>query len=258
MDVSVFSQPLGNVPAPRIAIDARDRNRPEISARSLVEPRPAAALIQLAVISKNKFFRTCLARCLAQTSADFEVSEYDNAAHWIEQGQATSSGIVLLCADGEKATETLVDADLDFIVQSAQETRVIIVSDFDRSTLMIRALEKGAKGFVTANLDLDVVIGAVRLVNVGGLFVPASGLISMRTDPSSSTDSSGPAESIFTARQLEVLEYVRVGDPNKIIAHKMKMSEATVKIHVRNMMRKLKSNNRTELVCKSNELLGRH
>ena len=59
---------------------------------------------------------------------------------------------------------------------------------------------------------------------------------------------------ILTERQLTVLEILRKGDPNKIIAHKLNMSEATVKIHVRNMMKKIHAKNRTELVCMTSEL----
>ena len=61
--------------------------------------------------------------------------------------------------------------------------------------------------------------------------------------------------SIFTSRQAEVVEALRRGKANKIIAYELKMQESTVKVHVRNIMRKLKATNRTEVVYKLDELL---
>ena len=71
------------------------------------------------------------------------------------------------------------------------------------------------------------------------------------------TTSATPARqaSIFTTRQAEVVEALRRGKANKIIAYELKMQESTVKVHVRNVMRKLKAKNRTEVVYKVNELL---
>ena len=53
---------------------------------------------------------------------------------------------------------------------------------------------------------------------------------------------------IFTVRQAAVVKAIRQGKPNKIIAYELKMKENTVKVHVRNIMRKLKAKNRTQ-VC---------
>nr|WP_246482341.1 LuxR C-terminal-related transcriptional regulator [Methylopila capsulata] len=51
----------------------------------------------------------------------------------------------------------------------------------------------------------------------------------------------------FTARQAAVVDALRQGKANKIIAYELNMRESTVKVHVRNIMRKLKAKNRTEV-----------
>ena len=48
---------------------------------------------------------------------------------------------------------------------------------------------------------------------------------------------------------------LRKGTPNKIIAYNLNMCESTVKVHVRNIMRKLNAKNRTEVAYFSNELM---
>jgi DNA-binding NarL/FixJ family response regulator len=52
----------------------------------------------------------------------------------------------------------------------------------------------------------------------------------------------------LTPRQLEVLDRLREGKPNKLIARDLNMTEATVKVHVRQIMRKLGAANRTQAV----------
>ena len=52
---------------------------------------------------------------------------------------------------------------------------------------------------------------------------------------------------LFTARQAAVIDALRQGKPNKIIAYELKMRESTVKVHVRNIMKKLNATNRTQV-----------
>ena len=59
---------------------------------------------------------------------------------------------------------------------------------------------------------------------------------------------------MFTARQAEVVEALRRGKANKIIAYELHLRESTVKVHIRNIMKKLKATNRTEVAFKINDM----
>jgi DNA-binding NarL/FixJ family response regulator len=61
---------------------------------------------------------------------------------------------------------------------------------------------------------------------------------------------------VFTARQSAVVEAVRHGKANKVIAYELNMRESTVKVHIRNIMRKLKARNRTEVAFLTNNLFS--
>jgi DNA-binding NarL/FixJ family response regulator len=60
---------------------------------------------------------------------------------------------------------------------------------------------------------------------------------------------------ILTARQKAVLELLSRGDTNKVIARRLGMRESTVKVHVRQIMRKFGVSNRTQvaIVCANDE-----
>jgi DNA-binding NarL/FixJ family response regulator len=60
---------------------------------------------------------------------------------------------------------------------------------------------------------------------------------------------------LFTARQAAVVEALRRGKENKIIAYELNMRESTVKMHIKNIMKKLKARNRTEVAFIANEIM---
>jgi DNA-binding CsgD family transcriptional regulator len=60
----------------------------------------------------------------------------------------------------------------------------------------------------------------------------------------------------LTPRELSVVELLREGKPNKLIATALLMQESTVKVHVRNIMKKLHVSNRTHAASVANRLLS--
>jgi DNA-binding NarL/FixJ family response regulator len=212
----------------------------------------------IAIIHENALSRHCLTRCLAAPETNFTSIGYSNVEEWQQDGFEIPGPIVLLCATGRKSTETAVRQNLDLVVQSSPEARVIVVSDCEEPAEIVTALEGGAKGYISMCSELDVALAAIRLVEAGGTFVPASGLLSSRSRNSSAVAEmdmgSKRAASHFTPKQLEVIDRLRQGEPNKIIAYKLNMGECTVKVHVRNIMRKIKARNRTEIAFLTNQL----
>jgi DNA-binding NarL/FixJ family response regulator len=204
------------------------------------------------VISDNAIFRTCLARCLGTMTTDLVAKSYSSLAEWRAEYDEASKGVILLCTRGDVTAECRMKDDLGSILAINSAAKILVISDVENSALVRTALAAGSRGVASMNIDLEVLVGAIRLVAVGGTFVPASSLLAMRSEEQEPEANSG--DGFFSRRQRDVLDYLRQGNPNKIIAFKLKMSEATVKIHVRNMMRKMNARNRTELIFKSHSL----
>ena len=95
----------------------------------------------------------------------------------------------------------------------------------------------------------------IRLVRAGGIFMPPNGFGFQGSAARSDARDTGLAHQ-FTPRQVAVLQHLRQGKANKIIAHELAMSESTVKVHVRNIMKKMKATNRTEVAFRLNRLTG--
>ena len=69
------------------------------------------------------------------------------------------------------------------------------------------------------------------------------------------SSSTRPLSGMFTMREAGVVEALRQGKPNKIIAYELNLCESTVKVHIRNIMKKLKATNRTEIAYKIREMV---
>jgi DNA-binding NarL/FixJ family response regulator len=98
-------------------------------------------------------------------------------------------------------------------------------------------------------------IEVIRLVRAGGTFAPVN-IPLMRQASEQARDHLDPPSNQFTPRQLLVLEHLQRGSANKIIAHELALSEGTVKVHVRNIMKKLRATNRTQAVSRSYKLMS--
>lgn len=108
------------------------------------------------------------------------------------------------------------------------------------------------------SLPADVLVAALRLVLVGGMYflvddaMPVAQPVGAPPSPPQSPPrgddgGAGPAaDRGLTVREHQVLELLRQGRANKLIAHELRISENTVKVHVRRVMRKLKVTNRTQ------------
>ena len=125
---------------------------------------------------------------------------------------------------------------------------VIILCDVDSSDLIRAAFDSGVRGYIpTVSTTLELAIQIMYLVKVGGTFVPSSSL-TPRGIPNR------PISQQFTPRQMAVLDRLKLGKSNKIIAFELEMSESSVKAHIQNIMKKMRVTNRTEVACRAHEL----
>jgi DNA-binding NarL/FixJ family response regulator len=96
-------------------------------------------------------------------------------------------------------------------------------------------------------------MAAIRFVKAGGTFAPLDQLLTNRPDRGPAPPEITPRNSL-TSRQMAVLSLLQQGKANKIIAYELAMSESTVKVHVRNIMRKMGATNRTQVAYKAQKL----
>jgi DNA-binding NarL/FixJ family response regulator len=148
---------------------------------------------------------------------------------------------------------------------------VVVLSATEDADTVMRALDDGAMGFIPKTSSNDVLLGALRLVLAGGVYLPAEVLRSSNAThpyahaaagtaahdhgtPQTPATTAGAQPELtcrdlgLTDRQAEVLALVVQGKPNKLICRNLNLAEGTVKIHISSILRALNVNNRTEAV----------
>jgi DNA-binding NarL/FixJ family response regulator len=207
----------------------------------------------IVVIEKRVLIRECLTRCLRIVSGHAIVS-FPDIDSWIEVSDAIMASLIVLCVAG-KPNDPETHAEISRLSRRNNPLPMILLSDEEDPDQIADAIGCGARGYIPTSVSLDVVVEVLRLVRAGGVFVPASSLIAARRSNDGTAASHQNSDSLLTARQAAVAEALRRGKANKVIASELNMREGTVKVHVRNIMRKLKARNRTEVAVMTNALM---
>ena len=132
--------------------------------------------------------------------------------------------------------------EITLLAQRQNAVPIILVSDSEDLAHVIYALNEGARGYIPTSVSLEVAIEAMHLVNAGGTYVPASSLVAAHR---SSQEPETPKRlGIFTARQTAVVEALRKGKANKIIAYELNMRKHSQSPCAELIMKKLKAKNK--------------
>jgi len=172
----------------------------------------------------------------------------ERASSLSEPGGRAPDVLLLEIRDSRPARNRL-PATLSEIRRRHGDAPIMLIAADEDMAFACKALRMGVRGIVSKDLPGEILAAAVRLVLAGGTFIPPGLVEYCQGKPASAPADLGRARMVaqLTQRELEILEQVRAGHPNKVIAYELRMSESTVKTHLRNIMRKAKAKNRTEL-----------
>jgi DNA-binding NarL/FixJ family response regulator len=152
---------------------------------------------------------------------------------------------LIISVGPERMSSVTVASLLSRVSELLPDTPVAVLSDYEDPASIREAFNNGVRGYIPTSLASRVAVEAVRLVCAGGTFAPAATLLCEADSPQPSV--SEPLIEGFTQRQSQILDCLRRGMANKLIAYELNMCESTVKVHIRNIMKKLNATNRTQV-----------
>jgi DNA-binding NarL/FixJ family response regulator len=124
-------------------------------------------------------------------------------------------------------------------------TAVILYTGHGERSLLLEALDAGARGFVLKEAPLDDLVRAITLVGAGGSYVDPA-LASLLTGPQATE-----RLPTLTSREREVLRLLADGMRNEGAAQRLSISPLTVRTHVKKAMNKLDADTRTQAVARA-------
>lgn len=218
-------------------------------------PRTACFVI----VEKQRLWQECLSHSIGQMHPGIRLVCCDSIERYLAgSAEAAPPDAVILClTQGEmRQGETLAAARQ--LVEAAAPVPVVVLSDCEEIGQMAAVLECGVNGYIPASVGLKAIVDAIRTAASGGFLLTGHALEYLRQAILQEKPAEAPCTGTLTSRQSAVAEALRQGKPNKTIAFELGMCENTVKVHVRNILKKLNVVNRTEAAFKLNQAQGSH
>ncbi len=200
----------------------------------------------IVLVESRPFLRECIGRSL-QSAFSAPVVTFSSLSELGEHPCGSTAALVILSLI-EASKEAWANALKDLADGVARRPVVTLASTNDVE-LARAAIRLGAKGYVPLTMGFDIAIEAIRFDLVGGTYVPTDHLFAAEQMGLSTQKTLHPV-GFLTGRELAVVRAIKEGKSNKIIAYDLNMCESTVKVHVRNVMKKLNAKNRTDVAMR--------
>ncbi|MCJ2104610.1 response regulator transcription factor [Methylobacterium sp. E-041] len=232
------------------------------SARSSV-PRPVNRrrtdeIVETALVEPNSLFREGMEHILARTRLQV-VAKTDTLTALL----ASSTGhkaprLAILAMEGVDAPST---ATIGALKARYPDCRIVCLIQGDHSDASVDLLKSGADGVLLRSIGADAFVRSLELVMLGERVLPAAALSAACSGecreatpahaPLPDGDQPGKPEQAprycnLSSRELAILRCLVQGESNKIIAQNLDIAEATVKVHVKAILRKTHVQNRTQ------------
>lgn len=215
------------------------------------------------LIDPKPLRREGIGNLLVLKNADLTVELFADVAGYLvdEPVNGGRADVILLSTGGADLDDVWVSEQIRLIADRAPDIPLVILSDCEEMVDVAHLLASGIRGYIPTSLAAAVAIEVLNLVIAGGTFVPAQ--ILKNAVPHTVGGLSEPLPCAepelavnLTPRQREVLQLISHGKQNKVIAHALRMEEGTVKVHLREIMRKLKAQNRTQVALLAGRFLA--
>lgn len=205
--------------------------------------------MNILIIDDHPLIREAVRNVLARLGEDIEVLEAedcDSALRIIEAHANLDLILLDLGLPGKGGMEVLL-----VLREQHPIVPVVVLSANTNRDIVVEALDRGAMGFIPKSSSNEVMLGALRLVLSGGVYLPPAIFIPKQTEASPNVAVAGPSMLSYlrlTERQLQVLALLVQGKSNKIICRELGVAESTIKVYVTAILKALNVVNRTQAV----------
>ena len=202
---------------------------------------------RLILVGENRLFREGLGHVLANEDMTIvaQVSYLSDVPPLLS---AAGPGADLIVYDQSENSTRDFDTLKEFTQEFTQVGIVILADRLDQAGLDL-AVASGARGFLPKSISGAALRLSLEIVLLGEDLFAAPALPArerpMIAGPLAATEAR-PLRTPLPPREREILKCLEFGMPNKTIARNLDMAEATVKVHLKSVLRKISAGNRTQ------------
>lgn len=199
--------------------------------------------MKVLIVDDHPVLRDGFSALLQQASSDNTVLQARDANEGIAIAESVSDlDVIILDLEmpGMKGFEALAEFG-----RKRPDVPVIVLSSSEDPHDVRQSLASGALGYVPKSASQSVLLSAIGLVLDGDLYIPPVILAADTYFPRGRTPKA-ESNQLLTTRQIQILQLLSDGMPNKTIAVRLGLSEKTVKVHITAIFKALHVVNRTQ------------
>jgi len=203
--------------------------------------------VNVFLLCRNSIVREGLSRILAEREFNIiqSASSYEGVLAASDAVQEVGPQLILIDNGNEECdTESLAVLQSRFPLSN-----LVMLSDHFDFQIMLRAFQLGIRAYIVKDISCDRLVATLQLVAMGERVLPSQLADELQARPGLANapeiEKSADA-ACLSEREREILRWLIMGCPNKVISRRMEISEATVKVHVKAVLRKLSVKNRTQ------------
>ena len=200
--------------------------------------------LRVLIIDDHRLFREGLQSLLQRRNIDV-VAAVGDGNEGLKIAKELSPDIILL-----DMRMPIIDGISVLIQLNKRELNmpIVILTTSSNEQDLLEALKNGASGYLLKDMEPDALVTALRDIDAGKTVVAphlTSVLVRFIQGDTTATEKQGPFSEL-TPRESEILELIADGQGNKLIARNLGISDGTVKLHVKAVLRKLEVHSRVE------------
>ncbi len=177
----------------------------------------------------------------------YVVGQHQNCRALIAAKEKAATDVGMIIIDSDASCN--VANEVVEIRDAFPDSRVVVLYEDLNLELMVDAFEAGIDGYILKQISCESLVNLLQLVSRGEKVVPGELVKRLPHFAHATVDqakSEGELMALLSDREIDTLRCLVMGYPNKIIARRLDIGEATVKVHVKAILRKLNAQNRTQ------------
>lgn len=213
--------------------------------------------ISVIVVDDHPLFRRGLVELLNDSDEMEVIAEYDNAYSLLDNLESLSPELLILDLQMPEMSGLEV---LKQVRESNNDLKIIILTACVDQDKILEALSYGANGYLQKDTASDEILSQLLLVLNGNIALNAEAVTTLagRFRENHLEESKQPHDRLanMTDRERETLYFIAKGLNNKLIARELGISDGTVKVYVKSLLRKLDLHSRLELAAWTHQNLS--
>lgn len=195
------------------------------------------------LIDDHPMLRSGVNQLISMDSGLQVIAEASNGEQGIALAEYHDPDLILLDLNmpGMNGLETL-----DCLRQKALSGRVVVFSVSNHEDDVVSALKRGADGYLLKDAEPEELLKALHQAAAGQMVLSETLTAVLATHLRKSYPTAERDTQPLTLRERDILKLIAQGLSNKLIARNLMIAESTVKVHVKNLLKKMKLKSRVE------------